>query len=179
MPELKIRRKSIKKIDLIACGTSFYASQIATYWFENYLGITSTAHLASEYRYKKKKKKKDTLSIFISQSGETGDTLAALRYAKENQNIILSLVNNKESSIARESNYFLTIEAGPEIGVASTKAFTAQLSILSCLCLIVGRELNLINKKKEKQLTESLIEIPSNMSSIFKLQKLICNVSLI
>ena len=114
------------------------------------------------------------MSIFISQSGETADTLAALRYAKENQNIILSLVNNKESSIARESNYFLTIEAGPEIGVASTKAFTAQLSILSYLCLIVGRELNLINKK-EKQLTESLIEIPSNMSSIFKLQNKIKN----
>ena len=105
IPELKIQWKKIESIDLIACGTSFYASQIATYWSENYTGISSTAHLASEYRYKSKKSKKKSLSIFISQSGETADTLAALRHSKRNKNIILSLINNKESSIARESNF--------------------------------------------------------------------------
>ena len=171
IPELKIKWNKIKKIDLIACGTSFFASQIATYWFENYIGIPSSAHLASEYRYKKAKKSSSSLSIFISQSGETADTLAALRHSKNNSNIILSLVNNRESSIARESNFYLTIEAGPEIGVASTKAFTAQLSILSCLCLVMGRELGTINLTTEKQLTESLIEIPSNMSSILELRE--------
>ncbi len=171
MPEIDVNWKKIKNIDLIACGTSFYASQVATYWFEKYLGITSSAFFASEYRYKSSTKSSECLSIFISQSGETADTLAALRYSKENKNIVLSLVNNKESSIARESDYFLTIEAGPEIGVASTKAFTAQLSILSCLCLVIGRELKTIGKNTEKNLTESLIEIPSNMSSIFELQK--------
>ena len=170
IPELKIEWKKLKRIDLIACGTSFYASQIATYWFENYLGIPSSAHLASEYRYKRAKKSSESLSIFISQSGETADTLAALRHSKQNKNIILSLVNNRESSIARESNFYLTIEAGPEIGVASTKAFTAQLSILSCLCLVIGRDLGVINQSKEKRLTESLIEIPSNMSGILDIR---------
>ena len=170
IPELKIEWKKLKRIDLIACGTSFYASQIATYWFENYLGIPSSAHLASEYRYKRSKKSNESLSIFISQSGETADTLAALRHSKQNKNIILSLVNNRESSIARESNFYLTIEAGPEIGVASTKAFTAQLSILSCLCLVIGRDLGVINQSKEKRLTESLIEIPSNMSGILDIR---------
>ena len=170
IPELKIEWKKLKRIDLIACGTSFYASQIATYWFENHLGIPSSAHLASEYRYKRANKSSESLSIFISQSGETADTLAALRHSKQNKNIILSLVNNRESSIARESNFYLTIEAGPEIGVASTKAFTAQLSILSCLCLVIGRDLGVINQSKEKRLTESLIEIPSNMSGILDIR---------
>ena len=177
IPELKIDWKKLKRIDLIACGTSFYASQIATYWFENYLGIPSSAHLASEYRYKRAKKSIESLSIFISQSGETADTLAALRHSKQNKNIILSLVNNRESSIARESNFYLTIEAGPEIGVASTKAFTAQLSILSCLCLVIGRDLGVINQNKEKRLTESLIEIPSNMSSILDIREEIKKLS--
>jgi len=177
IPELKIQWKKLKRIDLIACGTSFYASQIATYWFENNLGIPSSAHLASEYRYKRVQKSNASLSIFISQSGETADTLAALRHSKQNKNIILSLVNNSESSIARESNFFLTIEAGPEIGVASTKAFTAQLSILSCLCLLIGRELGVINQSKEKKLTESLIEIPSNMSCILDIREEIKKLS--
>ena len=177
IPDLKVKWNKIKRIDLIACGTSFFASQIATYWFENYLGIPSSAHLASEYRYKKTQKSNSSLSIFISQSGETADTLAALRHSKKNKNIILSLVNNRESSIARESNFYLTIEAGPEIGVASTKAFTAQLSILSSLCLVIGRELGAINHTTEKKLTESLIEIPSNMSSILELREEIKKLS--
>ena len=177
IPDLKVKWNKIKRIDLIACGTSFFASQIATYWFENYLGIPSSAHLASEYRYKKTQKSNSSLSIFISQSGETADTLAALRHSKKNKNIILSLVNNRESSIARESDFYLTIEAGPEIGVASTKAFTAQLSILSSLCLVIGRELGAINHTTEKKLTESLIEIPSNMSSILELREEIKKLS--
>ena len=177
IPELKIKWNKIKRIDLIACGTSFFASQIATYWFENYIGIPSSAHLASEYRYKRAQKSSSSLSIFISQSGETADTLAALRHSKKNKNIILSLVNNRESSIARESDFYLTIEAGPEIGVASTKAFTAQLSILSCLCLVIGRELGAINHTTEKKLTESLIEIPSNMSSILEFREEIKKLS--
>lgn len=180
IPSLKINWKKIKKIDLIACGTSYFACQTATYWFENYLGISSTAHFASEYRYKKNLQTQNCLSIFISQSGETADTLAALRYAKKNKNIILSLVNNKESSIARESDFVLTIAAGPEIGVASTKAFTAQLSILSCLCLLIGSSTKSIEDNLEKKIIESLIEIPSNMSNVLnlteKIKKLCKNI---
>ena len=135
---LNINWKKLEKIELIACGTSFYACQIATYWFEKYLNISANAYLASEFRYKNYVKSKNNLSIFISQSGETADTLAALKYAKINKSKIFSIVNNAESSIARDSNFFITLAAGPEIGVASTKAFTAQLSVLACLCLLLA-----------------------------------------
>ena len=167
--ELNIKWKDLLKIDLVACGTSYYACQTATYWFEKYLNLSSNAFLASEFRYKSYIKSQNSLSIFISQSGETADTLAALKYAKKNGSKIFSIVNNSESSIARESDFFLTIAAGPEIGVASTKAFTAQLSILACLCLVAGRERGSINSKIEKKLTEDLLEVPSNMSSVFDL----------
>ncbi len=164
---LGISWSDIKKIDFVACGTSYYACLTATYWFEKYLNIQSDAYLASEFRYKSYIKSKGKLSIFISQSGETADTLAALKYAKNYKSKIFSIVNNSESSIARESDSFLTIEAGPEIGVASTKAFTAQLSILACLCLVAGREKKTISSNLEKKLTDSLIEMPSNMAAVF------------
>ena len=141
IPDLKVDWKDISKIHLVACGTSFYACQIATYWFEKIVGISSAAHLASEFRYKPiVDKSKDTLFVLISQSGETADTLAALKYIKKNNCKVLSLVNVIESSIARESHFSISIAAGPEIGVASTKAFSAQLSVLACLCLVMARE---------------------------------------
>ncbi len=164
---LNISWINLSKLDLIACGTSYYACQTATYWFEKFAKLSSCAYLASEFRYKTYIKSKNTLSIFISQSGETADTLAALRFAKKNGSKIFSIVNNSESSIARESDFFITIEAGPEIGVASTKAFTAQLSILACLCLIAGRDRKKIKSSVEKKLTENLLEVPSNMSLVF------------
>ena len=164
---LNINWKKLEKIELVACGTSFYACQIATYWFEKYLNISANAYLASEFRYKNYVKSKNNLSIFISQSGETADTLAALKYAKINKSKIFSIVNIAESSIARDSNFFITLAAGPEIGVASTKALTAQLSVLACLCLFAGRIRKTISKQVEKKLTESLLEVPSNMSSVF------------
>ena len=120
---------------------------------------------------------KGRLSIFISQSGETADTLAALKYAKSKKSKILSLVNVTESSIARESDYILSIAAGPEIGVASTKAFTAQLSILACLCIVIARDKKTISKKMESFLTESMIEVPSNMSSALELSESIKKIS--
>ncbi len=175
--DTKIKWKDLNKVELIACGTSYYACQVATYWFEKYLKISANAYLASEFRYKTYIKSKGTLSIFISQSGETADTLAALKFAKENKSKIFSIVNNSESSIARESDHFITIAAGPEIGVASTKAFTSQLSVLACLCLVGGRERGTIKVEQEKSLTENLLEIPSNMSSIFNLTTQIKNIS--
>ena len=149
IPELKINWKKVSKINFIACGTSFFACQVASYWFEKLAGISCAAHFASEYRYKPiVEKSPNILSIFISQSGETADTLAALRFAKNNKSKILSLVNVIESSIARESDCIVSIAAGPEIGVASTKAFSAQLSILACICLVMAREKKKTNKKK-------------------------------
>ena len=129
IPDVNINWKDVKKINLIACGTSFYACQVATYWIEKYVNINTIAYLASEFRYKSfVDNPQETLFIFISQS-ETADTLAALKFVKKNKCKTLSLVNVLESSIARESNYVLSIAAGPEIGVASTKAFTAQLCV--------------------------------------------------
>jgi glucosamine--fructose-6-phosphate aminotransferase (isomerizing) len=178
IPELKINWKKISKINFIACGTSFYACQVASYWFEKIVGVSCSPHFASEFRYKPIiEKSSNILSIFISQSGETADTLAALRFAKKHKSKILSLVNVTESSIARESDYVVSIAAGPEIGVASTKAFSAQLSVLACICLVMAREKKKITKKKEFELTESLLEVPSNMSSILELCKKINEIS--
>jgi glucosamine--fructose-6-phosphate aminotransferase (isomerizing) len=178
IPELKINWKKISKINFIACGTSFFACQVASYWFEKIVGISCSSHFASEFRYKPiVEKSSNILSIFISQSGETADTLAALRFAKKNKSKILSLINVIESSIARESDYVVSIAAGPEIGVASTKAFSAQLSVLACICLVMAREKKQITKKKELELTESLLEVPSNMSSILELCKKINEIS--
>ncbi len=178
IPDIKINWKKISKINLVACGTSYFACQVATYWFEKFIGINAIAHYASEFRYRPLvDKSEDILSIFISQSGETADTLAALRYAKKNKSRILSIVNVSESSIARESDFMLSIAAGPEIGVASTKAFSAQLCVLACLCLVMAREKKTINKKNELFLTESLLEIPSNMSNVLESSETINKIS--
>ncbi len=177
IPDLKLDWSKVSKIDLIACGTSFYACQVATYWIEKYTKISAVAHLASEFRYRTFLCDKNNLSIFISQSGETADTLAALKYAKSQKSKILSIVNVNESSISRESDFVLSIAAGPEIGVASTKAFSAQLSILASLCLVMAREKKTISKSKELELTESLIEVPSNMSLALDLSEKIKSLS--
>ena len=114
IPQLKVDWAKISKINFIACGTSYFACQVACYWFEKMVGVSCAAHFASEFRYKPMvEKSSNILSIFISQSGETADTLAALRYAKENKSKILSLVNVTESSISRESDFVLSIAAGP------------------------------------------------------------------
>ena len=177
IPGLNIDWSKVSKIDLIACGTSFYACQVATYWIEKYAKINAVAHLASEFRYRPFIADKNNLSIFISQSGETADTLAALKYAKSMKSKILSIVNVNESSISRESDFVLSIAAGPEIGVASTKAFSAQLSVLASLCLVIGREKRTISKSLESELTESLIEVPSNMSIALELSDKIKSLS--
>ncbi len=173
IPKININWNSISRVNLVACGTSFYACQIATYWFEKYTGISSFAYLASEFRYKTYVKENGVLSVFISQSGETADTLAALKFAKSNKSKILSVVNVAESSIARESDSVLSIAAGPEIGVASTKAFSSQLVILATLCLVMAREKKMLTKKIETELTNSLLEVPSNMSQALELSDLI------
>ncbi len=177
IPNLKIDFKKISQINLVACGTSYYACQIASYWFEKYSGIRSTPFLASEFRYRSYIKQKGTLSVFISQSGETADTLAALKYAKKNKSKILSIVNVDESSISRESDFSISIAAGPEIGVASTKAFSSQLTLLSCLCLVISRQRKKISTKDEKTLTEAILEIPSNLSQVLDLSEDIKKIS--
>ena len=166
IPNINIEWNKVSQINLVACGTSYYACLTATYWFQKYTGISCNAELASEFRYKKLIVDENKLTVFISQSGETADSLAALRYVKSKKMQVLSIVNAQESSMARESDHYITIAAGPEIGVASTKALTAQLSILACLTIIIAREKKLIDKTTEKELTTSLIELPSKITEI-------------
>ena len=168
IPNININWKKIRKINLVACGTSYYACLTATYWLQKYSKISCIAELASEFRYKEFISSDDQVTIFISQSGETADTLAALRYAKSKKARVLSLVNVEESSISRESDFSIPIAAGPEIGVASTKALTAQLSLLACLTIIIARELNTIKNIDEVELTKSLIELPSKMTEVLE-----------
>ena len=177
IPNLKINWKKIKSIKLIACGTSFYACLTATYWIQKFLKVPADAELASEFRYKSQIELPNQLCIFISQSGETADTLAALRYAKKHKMTTMSIVNVSESSISRESDFNLYTAVGPEIGVASTKALTAQLCVLACLCVRVSSIKKIINKKVEMELTQNLIEIPSKISEVLSLSQNIKKIS--
>ena len=131
LPDLPFDLK-IQRITLVACGTSFHAGMVARYWFETVAGVPCDIDIASEFRYRKLEMQQSGMSLFISQSGETADTLAALRYAKTQGQHIVSVVNVAESSMARESDVVLLTKAGPEIGVASTKSFTTQLTTLAC-----------------------------------------------
>jgi glucosamine--fructose-6-phosphate aminotransferase (isomerizing) len=163
-----LKLKNVETINIIACGTSFYAGLVAKHWIEEKANIPVNVDIASEFRYRKPPITKNSLSIFISQSGETADTLAALKYVKSKKGVCIALVNVEESSIAREADATLKINAGPEIGVASTKAFTAQLSIMACLTLLLGKEKGTINQQEFDLINTSLKSVPSALLKIFK-----------
>ena len=143
-----------------ACGTAFYAGQVAKYWFERWARLPIEVDIASELRYRDVPWTKNGGAIFISQSGETADTLAALREAKANDQKVASVVNVSESSIARESDVICQIAAGPEIGVASTKAFTCQLAALACIAIAAGRQRGTLTAAEEQELVSALMETP-------------------
>ena len=174
---LKIDWRKVNNIKLIACGSSYYACLTATYWMQKYAKIPADAELASEFRYKSQIAQPRQLCIFISQSGETADTLAALKYAKKHKMRTLSIVNVPESSIFRESDFNLFTAVGPEIGVASTKALTAQLAVLACLTISIASKKSTISPIMEKKLTSGLIEIPSKITEILQIEKSIKNIS--
>lgn len=171
MPKLPFDLTKLDRITISACGTAYYAGLVAKYWFEKYARISVDIDVASEFRYREAPLPENGLSIFISQSGETADTLASLRYCKENSQHIVSVVNVQESSIARESDLILPILAGPEIGVASTKAFTCQLAVLACLAIETGKARGHINDTQEAELVEALIEIPRHITTILQNEK--------
>ena len=158
-----IKPKEIKKIILIGCGTAYHSCSAAKYWFEEYTDIPIEIDIASEFRYRKIKFKKDTLYVFVSQSGETADTYAALDICKKNKMKTCSIVNVVESSIARDSELVLPIHCGPEIGVASTKAFLGQMLVLYMLCLKLSFENKIISKKVYSEKIKNLLYL-SNMS---------------
>lgn len=150
----------LSRISMTACGTAYIAGQIAKYWFEKLARLPVDIDVASEFRYREAPLDKNGLSLFISQSGETADTLASLRYCKQNGQTIASIVNVPESTIARESDVIFPTLAGPEIGVASTKAFTCQLSVLASLAVRAGVARGFIDPAAEKEIVASLSAVP-------------------
>ena len=157
--------KNIQRISITACGTASYAGYIAKYWFERLARVPVELDVASEFRYREPPVHKGDLAIFISQSGETADTLAALRYAKSQGLHTVSVVNVPNSTIARESETVLPTLAGPEIGVASTKAFTCQLMVLAALAIAAGKARDALSDTDETKLVQGLVQIPRLMAA--------------
>ena len=160
---------AIDRLSITACGTAFFAGFVAKYWFERYARLPVDIDIASEFRYREQPLSKNGLSIVISQSGETADTLASLRYAKGEGQKIAAVVNVRESTIAREADFVLPTLAGPEIGVASTKAFTAQLSVLAATAVAAGKARGVLSGDEEQALVRALSEVPRLMHEALKL----------
>jgi len=166
LPALGLDPDRISKITLIACGTSYYACLVAKYWLEQVARVPTEVDIASEFRYREGVMPEGGVALFISQSGETIDTLAALRYARSQNQKIISIVNQPESAIARESDAVLQTYAGPEIGVASTKAFTTQLTVLACLTLALAHARGAIDDDERGRLVGALTEVPARAAEI-------------
>ncbi len=167
-PDIGIDLAKISRVTISACGTAYYAGLVGKYWLERYARVPVEIDVASELRYREAPLPKDGLAVFVSQSGETADTLATLRYCKANGQRIAAVVNVRTSTIARESHAVLPTLAGPEIGVASTKAFTCQLSTLACLALAMARARNEISEERERELVRALTEVPRLVASLVR-----------
>jgi len=162
--------RSIERVSMSACGTAYYAGLVAKYWFERFARLPVEIDVASEFRYREAPFAPGNLAVFVSQSGETADTLATLRYAREQKQHVLSIVNVPTSTIARESDVIMPTLAGPEIGVASTKAFTCQLAALACLAIAAGRARGVLTAEDERNLVRALIEVPRHISEALRLE---------
>jgi glutamine---fructose-6-phosphate transaminase (isomerizing) len=162
--------RALEGISISACGTSYYAGLVARYWFERFARLPVEIDVASEFRYREVPLKAGGLAIFVSQSGETADTLATLRYAKEHRQHVLGIVNVPTSTIARESDAVMPTLAGPEICVASSKAFTCQLAVLACLAIAAGRARGVLTEQDERKLVHALIEVPRLMTEALALE---------
>ena len=165
IPNLPYDLASISNVTLVACGSSYYAGLISRDWFEKFTNVKVDVEIASEFRYREPPMDSNGLTIFISQSGETADTLAALRHCKSLGQRTISIVNVGDSSMCRNSDASLKIYAGPEIGVASTKAFTCQLGVLACLAIKIGVSNGSLNQDQEKEYVQSLLSIPRLISN--------------
>jgi glucosamine--fructose-6-phosphate aminotransferase (isomerizing) len=168
LPDLHIDFATLPRITMSACGSAFYAGLVGRWWFEAISRIPMDGDVASEFRYRTPPLPPGGLGLLVSQSGETADTMAALRYMREHGQRVLSIVNVPESSMARESDAILETVAGPEIGVASTKAFTAQLSVLACLALAAGRARGAIDAAQEAAMTHALLEVPARAAEVLE-----------
>ena len=166
LPALPFDFATLPRITISACGSAFYAGLVGRWWFEAIAQIETDADVASEFRYRTPPMAQGGLGILVSQSGETADTMAALRYMRERGQHVLSIVNVPESSMARASDAVLETVAGPEVSVASTKAFTAQLSVLACLAIAAARARGAISAGQEAAMTAALLEVPSRAAEM-------------
>ena len=165
IPSLPYDLSGISNVTFVACGSSYYSGLISRDWFEKFTNVKVDVEIASEFRYREPPMDINGLTVFISQSGETADTLAALRHCKSLGQKTISIVNVGDSSMCRNSDASLKIYAGPEIGVASTKAFTCQLSVLACLAIKIGVSNGSLSKDQEKEYVQSLLSIPRLISN--------------
>ena len=170
-PDLGVDLSKVSRVTISACGTAYHAGLVAKYWVERFARVLVDIDVASEMRYREAPLPENGLAVFVSQSGETADTLATLRYARANGQRIASIVNVQTSTIARESHVALLTLAGPEIGVASTKTFTCQLSVLACLAIAIARARETITAEQEVVLVKSLMEVPRHVTSILQSDK--------
>lgn len=166
LPNVPFDLKEMTRLTIVACGTSYYAGLVGKYWIESIARVPVDIDVASEFRYRRPVMEKGGVALFISQSGETADTLAALRYCKEQGQKIVSIVNVSASTMARESDCVLKTLAGPEIGVASTKAFTTQLTLLACFAIALGRAKSALSRSEESRLSRALVEVPSRAAEV-------------
>ena len=165
LPQMDFDLKDIRRITIVACGTSYYAGMVAKYWFETFARVPVDLDFASEFRYRDPVLEQGGLALFISQSGETADTLAALRHSKEQGQKIAVVVNVPTSSMAREADLLLPTHAGPEIGVASTKAFTCQLAVLAALAAHLAVVKGKVSADEERDIVKHLIEAPAALNA--------------
>ena len=165
LPQMDFDLRDIKRITIVACGTSYYAGMVAKYWFETFARVPVDLDFASEFRYRDPVLEKGGLALFISQSGETADTLAALRHSKENGQKIAVVVNVPTSSMAREADLLLPTHAGPEIGVASTKAFSCQLAVLAALAAHLAVVKGKMTRDDERDVVKHLTEAPAALNA--------------
>ncbi len=164
LPDIEFDLTAINRITIVACGTSYYAGMVAKYWFEQFARVPVDIDVASEFRYREPVMEDGGLALFVSQSGETADTLAALRHARAEGQKIAVVVNVPTSTMAREADLLLPTHAGPEIGVASTKAFTCQLAVLAALAANFARAKGRLDAAQEKAIVEHLTEAPAAMN---------------
>ena len=168
LPEFQLSLEKLTRVSLVACGTSFYASQVGKYWIEQCARLPVENDIASEYRYRDPVMVENGMAIFVSQSGETADTLAALRAAKKAGQYCVAIVNMADSSMEREADLTLKTAAGPEIGVASTKAFTTQLAVLACLALALGKARGILSDDEVNERMQALLEIPAKIAFLLR-----------
>ena len=166
LPDFPFDLAQVPKITMVACGTSYHATMVAKYWFEQIARMSVEIDIASEFRYRDAPLPEGGLAVFVSQSGETIDTLAALRYARAKKQHIVAVVNVPESAMHREADATLLTRAGPEIGVASTKAFTCQLVTLACLVIATARARGAIDAAREAELSAAIAEVPSRAAEV-------------